>query len=719
MPARLDKGDQGPGGRGPRAWLAGNLAAERERWWLWLPVCLGAGIGGYFALPFEPPLWLGTAGLAVIGAAGLLSRRRQAALLLCVALAAVFLGVTAAQLRTWSVAAPTLAKRFGPALIEGQVLTAEPRGAGGGPGARVVLRPQRLPGLEPAQVPAKVRVRLTRRDPLSPAPGDWIRVRAALRAPPSPAAPGAFDFARRAYFQRLGGVGYAVGHAEALPAPEGAESGTSGWRLWWSSLRYALAARILAALPDQTGPVAAALMTGERGAIPEPVNQAMRDSGLAHLLAISGLHIGLVAGILFFGLRGAMALVPALALNHPIKKWAAVLAGLGAFVYLFLAGATVPTQRAFLMLAVVLLAVVLDRSAISLRLVAWAAAVVLLIAPESLLSASFQMSFAAVTALVAAYEALRERNTRRPRGDRNPAVGLGLYVAGVALTSVIAIAATAPFAVYHFNRLALFGLAANLVAVPLTAFWIMPWAVAAFLLMPFGQEGWALAPMGWGIDLLLGTAERVAAWPGATTPVRAMPTAGLVLVVLGGLWLCLWRRSWRLLGLAAVLAGLASLPLNPPPDVLASDDGRLLAVRDADGGLWLSSRRRGRFNAETWLRRAGEAEAQPWPRSGAAAEGALACDSLGCIYRKNGWMVALVKDGRALDEDCRLADVVISLVSLPDRLCREPAAVIDRYDLWRDGGHAVWLEEGAVRIESVEKRRGRRPWTRARDGAED
>ncbi len=717
MAASLDKAEETTGG--PVARLVANFEAERERWWLWLPVCLGAGIGGYFALPFEPPVWLGVAGLTVFGALGMLCRRRQAAVLLCVALATAFLGVIAAQWRTWSVAAPTLAKRYGPAFVEGQVLAAEPRGAGGGPGARVVLRPLRLPGLEPSEHPAKVRVRLTRRDPLSPAPGDWIRVRAALRAPPPPAAPGAFDFARRAYFERLGAVGYAVGHAEKLPPPEGAGNGTAGWRLWWSSVRHAVAARVLAALPDETGAVAAALMTGERGAIPEPVNQAMRDSGLAHLLAISGLHVGLVAGILFFGLRGAMALVPALALNRPIKKWAAVLAGLGAFVYLFLAGATVPTQRAFLMLAVVLLAVVLDRSAISLRLVAWAAAVVLLIAPESILSASFQMSFAAVTGLVAAYEALRERNARRPRGDRNPAAGLGLYVAGVALTSVIAIAATAPFAVYHFNRLALYGLAANLVAVPLTAFWIMPWAVAAFVLMLFGQEGLALAPMGWGIDLLLGTAEGVAAWPGATTPVRAMPTSGLVLVVLGGLWLCLWRRRWRLLGLAAVLAGLASLPLNRPPDVLASDDGRLLAVRAADGGLWLSSRRRGRFNAETWLRRAGEAEGQTWPRSGAAANGALSCDSLGCIYRKGGWKVALVKDGRALDEDCRLADVVISLVSLPDRLCRDPAAVIDRSDLWRDGGHAVWLEEGGVRVESVENVRGRRPWTRARVGADD
>jgi competence protein ComEC len=707
--------------------LKRELEAERERWLLWLPVGFGAGIGVYFLLPVEPPVWLGAAGLGALLVAGALAWRRPGLWLVLVASGALVAGFAAAQARTLSVAAPVLAKKHGPAAVTGQVLAVEPRAAGG----RVLLHRLEVAGLDPARTPARVRVRLTMREPGGFVPGDRVRIRAVLRPPPEPAAPGAFDFARRAYFQRLGAVGYAVGHAERLDrdgAAQGAAQGTAqgtapgtaeAWRLWWAGLRGAVARRILDALPDARGALAAALMTGERGAIPEAVIQAMRDSGLAHLLAISGLHMGLVAGLLFFAVRALLALVPALALRQPIKKWAALAACSGAFAYLCLVGAPVPTQRAFLMVSLVLLAVILDRSAISLRLVAWAALAVLLVAPESLLSASFQMSFAAVTGLVAGYEALGARG-RAVAAERGPAGRLALYLGGVALTSVIAIAATAPFAVYHFNRMAWYGLAANLVAVPLTGLWIMPWALLAFVLLPFGLEALALVPMGWGLSAVIAVAETVAGLPGAVVPVRAMPSAGLLLVVLGGLWLCLWRRPWRLAGLALVLAGLAGAALVRPPDLLASGDGRLLAVRGPDGELWLSSSRRARFTAETWLRRAGRAEASAWPldaaAAGGAAGGALRCDALGCIYRAGDQVVALALDGRALAEDCRSATVLISLEPLSRRACPGPRILIDRFDLWREGSHALWLSPGAVRVESVAAARGRRPWVRQRPG---
>jgi len=424
-----------------------------------------------------------------------------------------------------------------------------------------------------------------------------VRLRAVLQPPAEPAAPGAFDFARQAYFQRLGAVGYAFGGAEVL-APAGDPSLTG---LWLHRLRDGVAVRVLEALPGESGAVAAALMTGVRGAIPEEVMAAMRDSGLAHLLAIAGLHMGLVAGLLFFALRAGLALVAGLVLRRPIKKWAACGAILGAFGYLLLTGGTVPTQRAFVMVSLVLVAVILDRRGLSLRPVAWAAVVVLALAPESLLSASFQMSFAAVIALIAGYEAIAERG-RIALGERR-----------LALTSLIAGLATAPFALYHFNRIAWYGLLANLFAVPLTAFWIMPWALAAFTLMPFGAEGLALTPMGWGIDLLLAVARYVAALPGAVTLLPAMPTFGLVLVALGGLWLCLWRRRWRFGGLLPVALGLASIFLLRPPDVLATGDGRLLGVRGPQGELLLSTTRAKRFEAGIWQRRLGQRRPSAWP----------------------------------------------------------------------------------------------------------
>jgi competence protein ComEC len=510
-------------------WLTDRLTAERDRWALWLPVAFGAGIGVYFSLDSEPPAWLGAGGFAFAVLFGCLYRRRAGPLLAAIALGALAAGFAAAQARSALVAAPVIEKRLGPLVLSGRILKLELRGSR----IRVTLSHLSIPDLTPEATPAKARITASR-DLTGLRPGDWLRLRAVLRPPPEPAAPGAFDFARQAYFQGLGGVGFALGKPRRIDPIDGTvPSAGDPWRLWWSGLRHDIARRVLAVLPGQAGAVAAALMTGERGAIPEHVMQNMRDSGLAHLLAISGLHVGLVAGLLFFGLRAILALVPSLALRHPIKKWAAAAATLGAFAYLFLVGATVPTQRAFLMTALVLLAVVLDRTAASLRLVAWAAFAVLLVAPESLLSASFQMSFAAVTALVAGYELLRERRGRI-FAERTIATRITLYVAAVALTSVIATAATAPFAVYHFNRIAWFGLAANLVAVPLTALWIMPWAIGAFLLLPFGLEALALKPMGWGIDGLLTVAAEVAGWPGAISVIPAMPAAGLVLTLWAG-----------------------------------------------------------------------------------------------------------------------------------------------------------------------------------------
>ncbi len=690
--------------------------AERDRWALWLPVFFAVGIGLYFALAVEPPLWLGLGG--VIAAVGLYLVLRgtpsgPALSLLALALVAGFL---TAQVRSALVQAPVLAKRIGPVWVSGEVETLEPRAKG----ARITLRQPDIARLGSSETPARVRIVVSSVAP-DLRPGDWVRLRAVLRPPPGPSAPGAFDFARQAYFQRLGAVGFAYGgiHSVKRQTPQKQAAIFTPFDAWataWAGLRTDLARRIMVALPGRSGAVAAALMTGERGAIAEADMAAMRESGLAHLLAISGLHVGLVAGLLFLGLRVFLAAIPSLALDYPIKKWAAAGAVCGAFAYLMLTGATIPTQRAFLMVSLVFTAVIVDRSALSMRLVAWAAFAVLVVAPESLLSASFQMSFAAVIALIAAYEFVRERF-----GVRFASQGIlgriGVYVGGVASTSLIASLATAPFALFHFNRIAWFGLAANLVAVPLTALWIMPWALVAFGLMPFGAERFALVPMGWGIEGMLGVAHTVAAWPGATLAVPAMPTAGLVAIALGGVWLCLWRRAWRLVGLTAILLGLLSAAATEPPDVLVSADGGLFGVRAADGALLLSSRSRQRFSGETWRRRLGEDEAENWTSASTELGSGLSCDSLGCIYRAGGQVVALVYDSRALTDDCATATVVISREPVRRGQCRSVRRIVDRFDLWRGGAHAFWLRKDGVRVESAAAYRGVRPWAPQRPPA--
>ncbi|MHA1568334.1 MAG: ComEC/Rec2 family competence protein, partial [Alphaproteobacteria bacterium] len=610
--------------------LVDLLAEERTVWPLWLPVFLGVGIAVYFGLPVEPPRWLGGAFVAA-GLAGCVIFRRWRPAWLFVGVAAVALaaGFAAAQMRTAAVEAPRLARALGPVALTARVLLAQPETGG----ARLLLDRVKLSGRSVEAVPERVRVRVRGRGAGDIRVGSWVQMRARLSPPPEPVAPGAFDFARRLYFQGIGAVGFAFGAPRTVVPPEG--DAAPDWRMRLNVWRQAWAARIRATLPPPAGPVAAALMTGERRAISADVLARMRDSGLAHLLAISGLHMGLVAGILFFVLRAALAAWESVALRQPIKKWAAVGALIGALGYMLFAGATVPTQRAFLMVGLMLGAILLDRRAISARPVAWAAAIILLVAPESLLGASFQMSFAAVVALVAGYTLFWPRlAVWRRRGGLGR--GLAAYVAGVALTSMIAATATAPYAIFHFNRLAAYGLAANLVAVPVMALWIMPWALVAFLLLPLGVEGLALAPMGAGIDAMLWVAETVAGWKGSVNLLPAMSTGGLALVTLGGLWLCLWQRPWRLAGVVGIAAGLAGIALHQPPDILVTGDARLMGVRLADGDLALSSRVRGRFAAGIWERRAGRDGATVWPRDGATADGLLACDRLGCIYRRNG-----------------------------------------------------------------------------------
>ena len=389
-------------------------------------------------------------------------------------------------------------------------------------------------------------------------------------------------------------------------------------------------------------------------------------------------------------------------LSLAFALWLAALAAAGAG-----AAALRTAHVAAVMTGMVLAAVMLDREPLTMRPVAWAAFLVLAWRPESLVGASFQMSFAAVVALVAFYEAARERGLRRADPDRRRSRPV-VYFGGVVATTLVASLATAPFSAWHFNRVAAFGLAANLVAVPATAMWIMPCGLLALLLMPFGLEAPALDAMGWGIAVVVGVAEWGAGLPWAAALTPAAPPWALACVALGGLWLAIRRGPKRLWGLAGIAAGLAVAAAARGPDVLVNDEGTLFAARTPEGGLAVSSNRADRFAARNWLRRAGEAEAAPWP------PGSMACDSLGCLYAPEGGpRAALAFDARALAEDCAAADVVVSAEPVRGT-CAAPL-VIDRFDLWRNGAHGIYFDGGrfgggGVRATHARAARGDRPW---------
>lgn len=667
-----------------------RLLAERERWPLWLPVFLGLGVAFYFWLPWEPPPWLGAAMLVAFAGLGLLLRRWPLAPLLAVPLVMAALGFAATQWRSAWVAAPVLERPSGKVVVTGIVAEAEPLAGGG---QRVVLEHVRAALDGP--VPQRVRLRLKQSEPVPV--GAEIRLSAILVPPPQPQAPGAFDFARHAWFLGLGAVGTGLSPPEVVTPPG------AGHLL--NRVRHAVSLRVTGALPADTGGIAAALIAGETSAIPRDLLNAYRDSGLAHLLSISGLHMSLLAGMAFFVVRGGLALVPAVALRYPIKKWAAALAMGLTFLYMLLAGAPVPAQRAFLMTGIVLLAVLLDRSALSMRLVAWAAVAVLLFTPEALVGPSFQMSFAAVAALIATYEkAAAPMAAWRAAHDRVHH-RVGLYVAGLMLSTLVAGSATAFYGAYHFNRFALWSVLANLAAVPVTGVLVMPFAMLALLLMPLGLEHLALVPMGWGVALVNLVARWVAALPGASFLLPPLAPWGLAAFTLGGLWLLLWRGRWRRWGLLPMLAGLAGFALADPPDLLVDGRGYAIGLRQSDGSLLVN--RGGRMTRESWERRVGRLTTERWPKQGQSQDGGLSCDDKLCLWRKGGVRVAYAQDEAVLADACAGADVVVASVPVRGR-CVGPRRVVDRFDLWRHGAHALWLD--GPMVETVAGWQGDRPW---------
>jgi competence protein ComEC len=680
-----------------------SFAAEGERRLLWLPVFFGAGIGVYFSLSFEPPLWLGVGATIAAGASAFALYRHPLPCEAALALTLFCAGFALIGETTWERKAPMLQRRLGPVMVTGQVVDIDSLDRGW----RLIVAPDPLPGLEPGEQPARLRVHIAASSDLL-APGDHVSMRAVLYPVPGQILPGEHDMQREAYFARIGGVGYTYGAAHRIAAADDMADTSSiwGWREGLRHLRTQMSRRIIAVLPGSTGGVASALITGKRGAISEEVKEAFRQSGLQHLLAIAGLHLGLVGGFVFFTVRGGLALIPRVALRYPIKKIAAGATLAVLTCYLLLSGAAIPTERAFIMNGLVFAAILIDRLRISMRICALAAAFVLAIEPESLVGVSFQMSFGAVVALIAVYETYGGRLGRLLHRRRSWTGRVLGYAGAVVVTTVVVTIGTDPFSVYHFHRIAFYSPLANVIAVPMSAVWTLPWGLVTCLLMPLGLERFALVPMGWGIDATIHVAQLVSALPGNVWPMPRLPAAGLVLVSFGGLWLCLWRGPWRRWGLVAIAAGLAGMALTRPPDIVLADIGRFLAVR-SDDGQYFASAGHGEQIEGSFLTEETGLNLMPWPQAGAA--GGLDCAGELCRYSARGRRVAIVTGAAALPLECGQWDAIVAQVPAGFR-CRSMIPVIDRIDSWRLGAVALWLDDNGVTIESANRSRGDRPW---------
>ncbi len=662
--------------------LADMFLAQRGTLFPFVPVCLGSGIGLYFALRIEPPIWaLVTCALLGAGLLVWYLRSRSAFAPLICAVAMVALGLALAGTRANLVAGPVIDWRYyGP--VTGRVVDID-RSASDA--RRITLDRVWLTNVPLSETPTRVRLSLHAKIPgITPEPGQSISTTAHLGPPGGAVEPGGFDFRRHAWFLRLGAVGYT-----RVPLVLWEEAGHDRFVF---QTRMAISTRVQAALPGDTGAFAAAIITGDRSAIPQPLLQALRDTNLAHLLAISGLHMGLVSAFAFGLLRLGFLLTP-IGLFWPIKKIAAAGALAVAAVYLALSGGNVATERAFVMVAVMLLAIMVDRRAISLRAVALAALIVLVLRPEALIGPGFQMSFAATTALVAVFGAIRESMHDLPRHR----VLRGAV--SVVLSSAVAGAATAPLAMAHFNQIAQFGLLANLLTVPLMGVLVIPAAVLGVVLMPFGLEALGLTVMGQGLDWILSVAQSLADWPASVRPVVTPGPAVLPLISLGCLFLVLWTGRARLLGLLPVAVAIGLWANADRPAILVAENGVLVGVM-TDQGRALSRASGAGFIAKVWL----ENDGQAIDRTMAAD----LWDNTLPVRHLHGKRMAATYEG------CRDGNLVIASADLPDRAENEGCLVLDQTALKGMGSLSITRSEtGIWHIEKARDRSGARLWNDA------
>ncbi len=688
-----------------------HLAQEEKNLFYGVPVCYGLGIALYFSLKVEPSLKVGLTTLAFTVLFYLITRfkglhwQRYIAL----GLTLVALGFSAVTLKTNLLKTPILVGELGFQKLEGIVTSLERIPSY----TRVVLEDVQFSRTLRQDLPIPTKIRISLRGRLQPdfdlMPGSRVQVKASLRPPSRPVAPGSYDFRRRAYFQGIGAVGYGITPLTILEKTSPEDRG------FYDRLRHKIMQEreqlthyIRTNVPGQSGAVIAALVTGDRSGIKDETRQAFADAGIAHILAISGLHLSIVAGLIFFMIRGFLSLIPPLALRHNTKKIAAAIALVFTFGYLILSGATIPAERAFIMTSLILIAVMTDRIALTLRNVALAALIVLIIAPESLVGPSFQLSFAAVIGLVAAYEKMHPLLTRwqaRAGESRFPTLKkLSLYLSGLIFSSLIATLATAPFTIFTFNRFSLVAILTNLIAIPLMSFAIMPLIVFALLTAPL-TIAFTAPLLDHVLSALIALAFNAQQLPGAIILVPQVSTALQMLCISGLLWLALMQSSWRKWGLVPVTLSLAMIPLQSQPDLYIPQEQNLIGYYDVtQRKAWVNTLQSGRFSRKAWLQLVGTSDVTKLSDKKKCTS--YESTQEGCYLVQKGNKQFHIKQ----DHEMKWRKKIYSLnITLEENNQKTP--LLSARDFKYKGGHFIWINDNSIHIQSVQDISGKRPWS--------
>lgn len=657
--------------------------AERERWFSWISVLFGMGIGIYFGLSKEPSLWY-TLGIieAFILIAILLRHSREALLFLSIP-AIVLLGFTYIQLDAAYIAKTPRLEGEKAIYVQGQITNVDYNSK-----QRQRITLEKMQDFAGDEIKGSYKITLM---PYATGKtfhvGECVELAAKVMPPYPTTMVGGYQFDRKTFFDKINGTGYSLSRVFVVPCGKSQTADKSVIE----EIRNKIVKRIESVLPQDEAGIASALIAGVRNGISQKITNNYRDSGLAHFLSISGLHMSMLAGFMFLLVRYGVVLVPSLALRYDSKKIAAVFAVVMSFVYLLISGYSVPTQRAFLMTLIFLIGVMISRRSISMRTISWAALCVLMVSPVALITPSFQMSFAAVVALIAFYESCRNY-VQIKLTDKNIFKIVLVYLFGIVVSDFIASIATLPYSIYHFNRVAVYTSLGNLLAGPIIGLWIMPFVLISMLLMPLGLDYIPLKILGYGIHWVNEITAYVSALPHAGIPVMSMPMWGLIAITLGGLWLCLWQRKWRHFGWIGIMIGSLSLCLTQTPDVLIDSSGKAIAVKDkADNMVVLPSRGKS-FIKNIWLEKTssskltdkekkklskiwkGKEEDKNWLD--------LSCDKISCTYKDK---VKIIK-GKGLELNNQA------------------------FDHESSGGASIYLDGSHIKIHTVRDYTGYRYW---------
>ena len=566
---------------------------DKQRWALWVPVLFALGIGFYFSLSFEPSKWLTLGVIELLVVLAILFRHNHVVLKFFAALSIIVAGFTLIQVKTIWLNGPAYNIPEETSYYKGKVVSVDTNYQGR---LRFVL--SNLTDYDNNTYHGLYRI-TQRNNNQKVALGECIEFVGRISPLPTEVIVGGYQFDRKGYFEGLKGSGFAESRWFKTQCNTKENLSLVSYI---GNLRQKIVSRINNILPPDEASVASAIIAGERGGISQEQYEWYRNSGLAHFLSISGLHMSMLAGLMFFLIRFILAVISPIALRIDTKKVAAVFAIILSSFYLLISGYAIPAQRAYIMTFIVLLGVLTNRRAISLNTIALAAFVVLCISPQVLVSASFQMSFAAVLGLIAFYEKIAGRISSflNTSGVCKYLRVLFLYILGVIVSDFIASLMTLPFAIYHFNMIAIYTTLGNFLAGPIIGLVIMPFMLLSLLFMPIGLDVIFLKIVGGGIDMINHITMWISSLPNAGLQVSSMPHWGLIFIVVGGLWLMLWQAKWRYWGLILIAFGFLSLTFVKIPDIIIAPELKAFAFKNSKGELEIVSSRGGRFAKNIW-----------------------------------------------------------------------------------------------------------------------